>query len=91
MNLTITTLQLSICSVQSEIKKYELMTQDESASDEDLDEYGHYVLDLSRALNELGFAYEQERKAYPNYPTFDQMLSKFKENSEGPASAIDAD
>jgi hypothetical protein len=91
MNLTITTLQFSICSVQSEIKKYELMTQEESATDEELDEYGHYVLDLSRALNELGRAYEQERKAYSGYPTFDQMLTKFKENSEVAASAIDAD
>lgn len=91
MNLTITTLQLAICSVQSEIKKYELMTQDESATDEDLDEFGHYVLDLSRALNELGFAYDQERKAYPEYPSFEKMLAKFKENSTGAASAIALD
>ena len=91
INLTITTLQLAICSVQSEIKKYELMTQDERATDEDLDEFGHYVLDLSRAMNELGFSYDQERKAYPDYPSFDEMLAKFKANSADAASAIALD
>lgn len=86
MNLTITTLQLAICSVQSEIKKYELMTQDEAATDEDLDEFGHYVLDLSRALNELGFAYDQERQSYPDFPTFEMLVRKFKENAESGAA-----
>lgn len=81
MNLTITTLQLAICSVENEIRKYELMTQDESATDEDIDEYGHYVLDLSRALGELGQAYTEERKAYPEYPSFEEMLAKFKQNA----------
>ncbi len=89
MNLTITTLQLAICSVQSEIKKYELMTQDETATDEDLDEFGHYVLDLSRALNELGLAYDQERQPYPDFPAFELLMRKLNEReSTGQATNV---
>lgn len=76
MNLTINTLLLAIRSVESEIKKFELMTQDENASDEDLGEYGDYVLELSQAHGELGVAYDEARKDYPQYPSFDERLAR---------------
>jgi hypothetical protein len=62
MNLTIGTLLLAIRSVESEIKKYKIMTQDENASDEELDDYGDYVLELSQAHEELGLGLRRGTK-----------------------------
>jgi hypothetical protein len=76
MNLTITTLQLAIYSVESEIRKYELVTQDKAATDEDMDEFGHYALDLSRALGELDLAYDQERTGLPGISVIQYDVGK---------------
>ena len=70
MELTIETLLLALQSVRAEIKKHELLTQDPNASDEEISEYGQYVLDLSRAHAELGDAYERARQPYPEYPPY---------------------
>ncbi len=79
MELPISTLLLAIRSVESEIKKYELLTQDESASDEELGDYGDYVLELSKAHGELGVAYDEARKPFPQYPSFDERLARLNQ------------
>jgi hypothetical protein len=61
------------------VKKYKIMTQDENASDEELDDYGDYVLELSQAHGELGLAYDEARRDYPQYPSFDEKMVKTKQ------------
>lgn len=82
MHLTINTILLAIRSIESEIKKYEQMTQDENASDEELGDYGDYVLELSQAHGELGLAYDEARKAYPQYPSFEERLASAKQHMD---------
>jgi hypothetical protein len=76
MNMAISSLVLAIRAMEEAIAKYELLAGDESLSDEDLDYYGQYVLDLQKAFGELGGVYDELQKAHPNYPTFDAMIEK---------------
>lgn len=76
MDIAISSLVLAIRSMEEAIAKYELLAGDESLSDEDLDYYGQYVLDLQKAFGELGGVYDELQKTHPNYPTFDAMIEK---------------
>ncbi len=76
MSITILTLLLATRSMQSEIAKFEILTNDASLADEDLDEHGQYVLDLTQALGESGSLYNEARHEFPHYPSFDEMMAR---------------
>lgn len=76
MDIAISSLVLAIRAMEEAITKYEALAGDESLSDDDLDYYGQYVLDLQKAFGEIGSAYYEMQKAHPTYPTFDAMLAQ---------------
>ncbi len=39
-------------------------------------DFGQYVLDLTQALDELGSLYNDARREFPHYPSFDEMISR---------------
>ena len=76
MNIAISSLALAIRAMEETIAKYEALAGDASLSDEDLDYYGQYVLDLQKAFGEVGGLYDELQKDHPDYPTFDMMLAQ---------------
>ena len=46
----------------------------EDSSDEDIEYHGQYVLDLSRALSELGSLYQDACEAQSGLPGLDQLM-----------------
>jgi NhaP-type Na+/H+ and K+/H+ antiporter len=72
--LSLDTLMLCIKAVQRDIAWHEQLAGSEDASDEDVEYHGQYVLDLSRALSELGSLYQDARAGNPGLPELDQLL-----------------
>jgi hypothetical protein len=66
------TLQLAVKAVQRDIAHHEKASQ-ESASDEDQDYHGQYVLDLMKAFSELSSIYDETRKANPEIPRWEDL------------------
>jgi hypothetical protein len=75
MDFSMNTLMLAIKAVQRDIARHEALLEDDSLSDADCDEYGELVLDLTKALGELGETYEAERGKHEGLPTFDELIA----------------
>jgi hypothetical protein len=74
MNLSANTLIVALKAVDHEIKRYEKVLETEALDDDTEDAYGQYVLDLSKALGELGEAYGLARQRHPQLPPVDDLL-----------------
>jgi hypothetical protein len=75
MSLSASTLMLAIRCVDREIRRWEVKLRKGDLNEEDSDYYGHYVLDLTRALGDLGTEYEAARAGNTNLPTVDALLA----------------
>lgn len=73
VDISTNTLMLAIKAVQRDIKHYEELAG-EAVDDEDVEYYGQYVLDLSRAMSELGTLYQEALKHHPECPTLDELV-----------------
>lgn len=76
MNLSMNTLMLAIKAVQRDIKRHEDLLQDGTLTEEDCDYYGQYVLDLTKALSELGGTYQAARREHPELPALDELMKR---------------
>lgn len=76
MNVSLNTLMLAIKAIQRDITRYEELAQREGLSDEDYDYYGQYVLDLTRALSELGDLYRIARESHPECPSLEELTGQ---------------
>lgn len=76
MEISISTLQLAIKSIDRHIVDLEKKLQQDDLSDDERDEYGNYVMDLTNALNELGPHYEKLREVRPNMPSFSALTEQ---------------
>lgn len=72
--LSLDTLILCIKAVQRDIAWHEQLAGSEDSSDEDIEYHGQYVLDLSRALSELGSLYQDALEGHPGLPGLDQLM-----------------
>lgn len=72
--LSLDTLMLCIKAVQRDIAWHEQLAGSEDSSDEDIEYHGQYVLDLSRALSELGGLYQDARDGRPELPELDRLI-----------------
>lgn len=77
MNISMNTLMLSIKAVERDLQRCEQLAKSETLSDEEADEYGQYVLDLTQALSELGGVYDVARSRHPKCPTLDELIPSF--------------
>ena len=73
VDISTNTLMLAIKAVQRDIKHYEELAGD-AVDDEDVEYYGQYVLDLTKAMSELGTLYQEARKRHPQCPTLDELV-----------------
>lgn len=74
MNISFDTLTLAIKAVLRDIEKHEALSATDD--DEDAEYHGQYVLDLQRALGELGGLYRLARQQCPDSPTLDELVSE---------------
>ncbi|HET8726815.1 MAG TPA: hypothetical protein VFO41_04805 [Alphaproteobacteria bacterium] len=74
MDISVNTLVLAIKAIDRDIKRHEGLLEDEALSDEDAELYGQTVLDLSRALSELGGAYQAARRDHPELPALEDWI-----------------
>jgi hypothetical protein len=65
MNLSVNTPILTMQAVDAEIKRRQSAVKAETIADDEVEENGQYILDLARALSELGGANEQACKQHP--------------------------
>jgi hypothetical protein len=65
VEISITNLVLAILAIDRDIKGREKALRDGLISEADEQEYGEYVLDLMKALSELGGLYERARQRDP--------------------------
>jgi hypothetical protein len=65
VEISITNLVLAILAIDRDIKAREKALRDGLISEADEQEYGEYVLDLMKALSELGGLYERARQRDP--------------------------
>jgi len=76
MEISMNTLMLALKAIQRDIDRHRMLANGDDLSEEDADYYGSYVLDLSRALGELGDVYELARATTPEAPSLDQLLDE---------------
>lgn len=76
--ISLDTLSLAIHALDRDVARHTALAQDETLSDDDADYYSQYVLDLMKALSELGDLYEQERRNKPDFPSLDDLLKSQK-------------
>ncbi len=76
IDISIDSLMMAIKSVQRDIKRHEELAQDTNLSDDDLDYYGQYVLDLTKVYGELGMAYQEAQKQYPECPLLEELTKR---------------
>jgi hypothetical protein len=74
VDISINTLMLAIKAVQRDIAWHEQIAGDDTADDESVEYHGQYVLDLSRALSELGTLYQEARQRHPDCPSLDDLV-----------------
>jgi hypothetical protein len=70
------TLMLAIRAVDSEIARRQRELRHAELTDEGAEDQSEYVLDLQKALSELGGAYSRARGDDPNLPDIDVLLGK---------------
>lgn len=75
MDISTNTLMLAIKAVQRDIKHHERLAG-EAADEEDVEYYGQYVLDLNRAMSELGTLYQEALKHHPECPSLDELVGE---------------
>lgn len=73
MDISTNTLMLAIKAVQRDIQHHEKLASD-AVDDGDVEYYGQYVLDLNRAMSELGTLYQEVLKHHPECPTLDELV-----------------
>lgn len=86
MEISISTLQLAIKSIDRHIVDLEKKMQQEDLNDDELDEYGNYVMDLTNALNELGPHYEKLRESRSNMPSFAALTEQSSKSWVDPSN-----
>ena len=74
MDISLNSLMLAIKAIQRDIERREALLDDDGLSDEEADEQGHYVMDLTQALGEIGDVYEQARGAVAEAPSLETLL-----------------
>ncbi|WLI89620.1 hypothetical protein Q4S45_00350 [Massilia sp. R2A-15] len=74
MDISVHSLMLAIKALQRDIDHHKAQMGDQ-LSDEDHDYHGRYVLDLMRALGEIGDVYERSRARAPEAPALEQLLN----------------
>lgn len=79
MNLSINTIAMAMYSVQRDIKHHETLNNNETLEQEEREEYGQYVLDLTQVFGELGMAYKEAQAIAPECPTIEELLEKINQ------------
>jgi hypothetical protein len=75
MNLSTHTIIVSMQAVDAEIKRCEGLAKAGGLANAEIEENSRYILDLMRALSELGGAYEEVRKEHPEFAPAEEWLS----------------
>jgi len=75
MNIAAETLMMALKSIQRDIKRVEKMLSQNKLSEEDIDYYSEFVLDLTRAASDLGAAYETKRANMPELPPLSDFIN----------------
>ena len=75
MNLSTNTIIVAMQAVDAELRRRRSTAEMGRLGDAEAEENSQYILDLTRALSELGGAYEQARKAHPELAPAEEWLS----------------
>ncbi len=75
MNLSTHTIIVAMQAVDAEIKRCECLNKAGGLADAEAEENSRYILDLMRALSELGGAYERVRKEHPELAPAEEWLT----------------
>jgi hypothetical protein len=75
MNLSTNTVIVAMQAVDAEIKRCEGLAKTGGLADAEVEENSRYILDLMRALSELGGAYEQAREQHPELAPAEEWLT----------------
>lgn len=75
VDISMNTLMLAIKAVQRDTQHHEKLAV-QAADDEDVKYYGQYVLDLNRAMSELGTLYQEALKHHPECPSLDELVGE---------------
>lgn len=65
MEISMNSLMLAIKAMQRDIDQHQALLSDDQLSDDDADYHGQYIMDLTRALGEIGDVYERSRGGHP--------------------------
>jgi hypothetical protein len=74
MNISINAIMMSLFAVNRDIQHFTKLNNDASLSEEERADHGQYVLDLTQVFGELGMAYKEAWKEYPEFPEFDELV-----------------
>jgi hypothetical protein len=75
MNLSTNTVIVAMQAIGAEIKRRQSAAKTGKLADEAAEDVSRYILDLTRALSELGGAYEQARKEHPELAPAEEWLA----------------
>lgn len=75
VDISMNTLMLAIKAVQRDTQYHEKLAV-QAADDEDVKYYDQYVLDLNRAMSELGTLYQEALKHHPECPSLDELVGE---------------
>jgi NhaP-type Na+/H+ and K+/H+ antiporter len=76
MKISMNSLMLAIKAIQRDIDQREALLNEDELSDDDADYQGQYVMDLTRALGEIGDVYERSRGGVPEAPSLETLLGR---------------
>lgn len=74
MEISVNSLMLAIKAIQRDIDQHQAQMSGDQLSDDDNDYQGQYIIDLTRALGEMGDVYERSREKVPEAPALEQLL-----------------
>ena len=81
MQLSIDTIMMAMFSVHRDIKYHEMLNNDESVELSEQVDHGEYVLDLTKAFNELGTVYTELQVNYPELLPINELLDKIERST----------
>lgn len=68
MEMSIYTIMLALFAMQRDIRFHEQMCNAPTATADEQDEHGQYVLDLTRAYGEMRMMYQHLQATHPDMP-----------------------
>lgn len=76
MDLTLTDLSVLICLLESELDRLHKILQDETASDDAVDDAGELAVQYANTAATLKAQYEALWQEGCNFPTYDELIAR---------------